>query len=784
MTPRKPHRAAFLFHAIVPPVLLLAVLAIGGGWVGATYVADWIPAVAGGLWIVLAALVCAQGLARYRKEHYEVYPDRIVVRRGGLLSDEELEVHYPNITHVKWIRPWLRHKLFGVGEVYIEVAGSGAGSIVFRDLAKSREAQAEIREHMHQAFSMRTDELLHEEGPAGQGILLDLVLKSGWAVVTLVFALSMELSPFLATLSEVATDQSDSTTWIREHATWLLLVIPVTALGVGLLVLRFLDLKRRTYRVYNGVIEYHEGFLTRNDAIMPVENLSNSEVTRGIAERITNLYHVAVSCQGAGQEVSFLYLSRGPELSAVLDKLIAGAKAPIATAPAVVSAPLDTTISAVDANVPPPLPPLPDRPETTYRMCVARTLIPMGLYLFILPVLVLNAFPILLALLYHLVLQVARIFRTTYTLGRNSIEERFDFITVKQREFSRDKITGVVFRENVFDRMFNTITIQFWSIGAGREVAFRNLKKSDELIAEVRERAAIQFGQPVETIASEFSFGRFICANLPRLFIAVLTAASSIIVGAWVHWTYALLAVPIILLPVIAYARGTFYYPRSKLEIFDDGLVFQRGLLTRHKTYARFKNIKDLTITKIPGHDCGSMRFNVAGESVDTAGTSIPYGFIMRYVPQILGKDELFDYQVLARSDVPAPNQGTGIEERKALGNTCGRTLLISIILFPLIALLPITLPVALWRAHHVRYRIESGRVLMRKGRLYRSQTSILFDRIDHIQTGRGPLNKLFGNGNILISTAGSTRTELVLRDVKGHEAFYQALREKRNVSG
>jgi uncharacterized membrane protein YdbT with pleckstrin-like domain len=77
-----------------------------------------------------------------------------------------------------------------------------------------------------------------------------------------------------------------------------------------------------------------------------------------------------------------------------------------------------------------------------------------------------------------------------------------------------------------------------------------------------------------------------------------------------------------------------------------------------------------------------------------------------------------------------------------------------------------------------VRYRIESGRVLMRKGRLYRSQTSILFDRIDHIQTGRGALNKLFGNGNIVISTAGSTRAELVLRDVKGHEAFYQALRE------
>ncbi|MFT7515115.1 MAG: membrane protein YdbS with pleckstrin-like domain, partial [Candidatus Omnitrophota bacterium] len=115
---------------------------------------------------------------------------------------------------------------------------------------------------------------------------------------------------------------------------------------------------------------------------------------------------------------------------------------------------------------------------------------------------------------------------------------------------------------------------------------------------------------------------------------------------------------------------------------------------------------------------------------------------------------------------------------------TCVRTLLTSIILFPLIVLLPIVLPIFLWRASLVRYRIEPGRVLMRKGRLYRHQTSILFSRIDHIQTGRGALNKLFGNGNIVISTAGSSRPELVLRNVKGHEDFYRALQEHHRGDG
>jgi membrane protein YdbS with pleckstrin-like domain len=793
MTHRKPLRNAFLFRALVAPILFLLVIAVGAGVGGVVSEVRWVALAAAGAWVAVSAWICVVSVAQFRKERYEVHADRIVVHRGGLLSDEELEVHYANITHVKWIRPWLSHKLFGVGDVYIEVAGSGAGAISFRSIADSDEAQAEIRRHMQQAFSMSTDELLHEEGPSGIGILIDVPVKSAWAIMFGAIMFGAELAPLLQEAAEAGIHEIVSLDWLMQHVGWLLLAIPIGAIAAAFTTLRCLDLKRRTYRVYNGVIEYHEGFLTRNDAFMPVENLSNSEVTRGVVERITNLYHVVVSCQGAGQEVSFLYLRRGPELNAVLDKLIDQAEVSSAVEPAVValtdSAATGETAADEIVNevigekeaLPPPLPREVTCPDLTYRMHIGRSLVPMLIYLIFIPLLIFAPY-VLIIFAYQIGMRVIRIIRTTYTLRRSSVEERFAFVRVEQREFSREKITGVVFRENLIDRMFKTVTIQFWSIGAGKEIMFRNVRKTDELFTAVRERTGVTFDAPVDTIQSEHGLGRYLGANLIGhtilVSLAIVTVAGAVYMG---EPLYGLLAVPLLIGPILGYVWGVFFYRTSTLELHEQGMIFRRGIINRVETRAAYSNVKDISTLKIPGYDAGAMRFNVAGErSIGNAGGGggIPYGVTMRYVPELKNKDELFDYDILARGDVPASQEDTYIEARKAWKNTLAATLLFCIIVFPLIVLLPIILPIALYRASLVRYRIEPGRVLMQRGRMFRQQTSILFSRIDHIQTGRGALNKLFGNGNITISTAGSSRPELVLSAVVDHEDFYRALQE------
>jgi uncharacterized membrane protein YdbT with pleckstrin-like domain len=776
MTVRKPHRKAFLLGVFVIPAIALTLVAVAGAVVGVLQVGSWVALVVGMVWLAGVGLLYASASASYRKAHYEVHSDRIVIQSGGLFSDAELEVHYPNVTLVKWVRPWLSYKFFGVGHVYVEVAGSSAESIVLYCIADSVAAQNEIRRHMEGEFSLSTEELMHEEKPSGAAILLDIVISGGWTVIATVFALIYEFVPLLIELAQDGVDVRP------EHFLWLLLGIPVLGVLIGFSVLRYMDLKRRVYLVYRDVIEYHEGFLTRCDAFMPVQNLSDSEVTRGIVQRLANAYNVVLSCQGAGQEVTFLHLKRGPELGAVLKSLIKTKRSPEAPknegdAPLAVEQ-MDSATGQGSA-MPPPLPAAP-LPEFTCRMHRTRSLLVLVPLAVVLTPLMIVA-PPLIFFIYPLFLSIVRVFRTTFHLRDCSVGEHYDFIRVREREFSMDKVTGVVFRESVLDRMFKTITIHFWSIGAGKEISFRNVAKTDELISAIRSRANVDFGGAGQTISSQHSLSRFLCGNLIGLGVLAVVITGIIVAATYLDWLIAFLAVLLALIPVVGLIWGVFYYPRSTLELFREGMCFKRGILTRRATYVLYHNVKDVTTVKIPGHDCGSMRFNVAGERVvqnQQTRAAVPYGFTIHYVPEILAKNASFDFEVLAGEEPPV--EVSVIEAHKALPNVAVRTVLISLVVLPLAALLPLSLPIILYRTSLVRYRIEPGRVLMRRGKLFLSQTSILFSRIDHIQNSAGMLNKAFDNGNVKISTAGSSSAELVLRDVKQHVDFYEALRPCR----
>ncbi len=785
----------FLIREVFFPVFFYAILALAAGWAGARWLGvDWAWMAAGGGWAALSALAAVNGVVRYRKTRYQVHGDRIVVHGGGLVSDYEVEVNYPNITHVKWIRPWLSHKWFGVGDVYVEVAGGGSGVIAFVGITGSERVVGEIRRHMGKVFSMSTEQVLHDEQPAVPGIVVDLLLRVAGAMVGLVFLISSGVQPARMLAREVDLERLADF-----HPVWLLPVALVVVLAVaGLLSLRFFDLKRRNYRVYDGLIEYREGFLTRHDAFIPVENLSNSSVSQRVVERVTNLYNVVVSCKGAGGEVTFLYLRNGPALNAVLDGLIDGGEKSPATSSA--AGRDETAVAAEDgpprgpedppplpgfargADEPPPLPEHAREPETEHRMHVGRSLPPLALYVFAMPFVLFVAPPVVLLLAFQVVRRVVLILRTRYRLRRNSVQESYAFISTRNREFSNDKLTGVVFRENPLDRLFGTITIEFWSIGDGREIVFRNVRKSGDLLERALRRSRIRADGPVEEeIRPEFSVGRFLSMNLPGLTLLVLMIAGAATAAVTRHWAHGLWLAPLLAWPVLGWMRGCLYQARACLSLYPECMVYRRGILVRATTFARHANIKDVTAVKIPGYDCGVMRFNVAGERRDEGSgrAGPPYGFTMRYVPEITRKGERFDYEVLGRETVADGREPEVVEARKALGNTVVKTLLTGVIVFPLAPLLPVTLPLFVRWASLVRYRIEPGRVLMRKGRLYRAQTSILLDRIDHVSTRQGALNKLFGNGNILISTAGSSSPELVLANVKGHEPFYAELRER-----
>jgi len=263
----KPRKASFIFPRLVATCLGAAL--IGAMVSGVLYGLDqpvWFGILAF-IAILLLGIFSAQ--VAYRKERYQLQGTRLVCHRGGLFSDEATEFEIRNITHVKLKLPWLRYKLFGVGHVIVETAGTSK-PMTMRAIRDPEAIYAGMRERMKSnGYDLSQRKLLHEEKPALIGVFGECV---GHLVGAAVF--------FFAFIGGIL---SDAEITVEGGAV-------MSAFGVLFLaflifvILRFFDLMRRTYRVYNDIVVYEEGFLTRHNAFIPYENIADSNTKRTLIE--------------------------------------------------------------------------------------------------------------------------------------------------------------------------------------------------------------------------------------------------------------------------------------------------------------------------------------------------------------------------------------------------------------------------------------------------------------------------------------------------------------------
>src|SRR5690554_511572 len=72
---------------------------------------------------------------RFNKTTYSFYPDRIIMRTGGLFSEQTVDLQLKNITHVSTTVPFLEHQIFKTGNVYIQAAGAAGTEISMISIA-------------------------------------------------------------------------------------------------------------------------------------------------------------------------------------------------------------------------------------------------------------------------------------------------------------------------------------------------------------------------------------------------------------------------------------------------------------------------------------------------------------------------------------------------------------------------------------------------------------------------------------------------------------------------
>jgi uncharacterized membrane protein YdbT with pleckstrin-like domain len=568
----------------------------------------------------------------------------------------------------------------------------------------------------------------------------------------------------------------------------LSLVIPIVAIVLFLLFIRsifqFLDLKNRVYDLYADTITYSEGFLSKNYSFIPMENLSDSTLTQTLVDKIFGLYDVKISCQGSKQEIHFKNMVNGPKLEENIDRQISKAKSLVGTEKQQKVKQVQTKKQAAYRARPLSAD---TRFTAEYRMDGKRTIVPL---LIILPI-CLILFPLMLFWIIFLVTQIIRMSFTRYLVKSNSMEQRYNFISQKNAEFTNEKIMAVVFKESFIDKWFKTCSIHFWSIGSAENIKFTNIKKTPGLYESILAKSGIREQDVLYQMNSNFKISEMFKSTLFITIISFFILIGSLFGTIFYNSLFLIPLGVIAFIYIIVAIYKSIYYNRSKLTFYKDFIYFTRGIFFVEFYYALYDNVKDITTVKYPFSKLGSIKFNVAGEHIIQQGKNksmVSNHFKINYIDDIDTKDELIDmifYQRPNAQEIKQIEQNIQSYSPKPilfskpdLANSLTGLIITSVIIFPLIALLPLTIPLTIWWVKVKSYSIQPYRVIAKSGILYKKQVSIVFNKIDHINYSQGMLNKMFHNGNISVNTTGSSTPELVIGNIDNFKEFYEILKK------
>jgi len=744
MTELRPKRTSFLFdrvsRAAVAATALAVVLAAAGAGTGLWAL---LPA-ALLVWLLLVGLSLWTGNAAWTKERYEVHPGHLVAHGGGVTSDWTLELDLKNVTHVKQHLAWIRYRFFDVGDVIVQSAGASSAEVVFRSVREPDELVAQLRAALRDnGFSLQGGELRISETPSTLGavvecasIAIGLLAAGAWAA------------------------GGGLTAAIAGGEAWMIgLALGAGALisaGAALfLVLHFFDLVRRTYEVYDDVVEYREGFLSRTNAFIPFENIADAATKQTFLDQILGLYDVKVSCQGSGSEVGFRRLARGPAMQEAVRGLVDTAQTQRELAQqAAIQATPDGPKAASQAERPPAQAVPADQAWTAeLRMVTARALFGAG---------------------------ILKAIGTQYTVGASSVASRYQLIGQQQLEFAYDKVTGVQVRTSPLDRVFGTTTVRIWSIGSALPLDLRHVRVGALDLPALLRQAGIPGGDAQLALPAQLGLTLWLRA---RVGTAVLVGLATLagLAGLVLSGPGGLIAFAVPLVWVLAFLVARVRTTRQHLSLHEHHLEHRSGIFWRQHVYARYDDIKKIEVRRYAGTAAGRLTAFVAGETALQTKKGQATGVVQNritthFLPDVRALSATLDPLLLGRlgpSDIltPPPASDPGQSHIPAVANALA-----------MLALIPPAWPLLPWVWLSVKrrsYRVEQDRAVIESGVLYRTHTSVLFDRIDSLNQGQGLLGKVFENGSVTLMTAGSSRPDLVLSDTAGYQELYGAIRAR-----
>jgi len=780
--------------------------------------------------LFIALILTIENAFVYKKEEYYIENKQIITKTGRILSDKNTSLPIKNITFVDLELPFIEHQIFKTGIIRITSAGTGLEQSVIKmtNLKEYQKVYDELISKMKaNGFSMQNKELLYKAKPDSIGIILNIIRKTLSGIVSL-----FTLTAFGGIISY----------GIFQSPIIPLLLLSLTIIvSIVSVIIRYLDLKKREYLVYEDSVNYKKGFLSKHLAFIPVENLSDSTSSQTLTQRIFGVYDIEISSKGIQTEIIFKNLTEGKALEDSIDGIIRNyqrSDKPVKQElikndkkrPVINYEEKEWQPSSFTAS-------LQMNKMSAFIQFFFGFVIGGGILTAIIAgTTILNSENIAdgimlifitgFTLIFGFFTQVISIFATKYEVAENNIVENYKFFSIRKKEFNIKKITTFSIKRTILDRLFKTCSVKFISIGSGYDITFKNIEYNEEFLKNLKAKFGFDDNEtPIEIIKPQFSLTKMFfnsTNSLIFLSIAIIIGVIGLIIFqllasngndiSGILPTFSLIVFGYIglsiFLTIIAAIWNHYYYPRSSLRLFKDKLVFKEGLFDLSESYARYENIKDLVGLKMPVLNCGTLTINIAGDQLmqqqnqysqysqnsnnvqNNRNQRIRAGgnvLNVRYIDNPHDIVDLLEEFMQYKIDPKNYDRSKVLEKFKSenllitkssFANELVTLLIVSLFLWVLV----IAIPIKILELNKRRYLIQGHRVLALQGIIYRSKTSILYSKIDNINIQQGAFNKIFKNSTITLETAGSLMPEMFLQNIKDANNIQEIIKQKIEI--
>jgi len=366
-----------------------------------------------------------------------------------------------------------------------------------------------------------------------------------------------------------------------------------------------------------------------------------------------------------------------------------------------------------------------------------------------------------------------------FVFNKKFFRVKHNFLEFLNHKLETEKITSVIFSENLIDKLLWTYTITFWALETDEPIQFSNIKKSLILKEYITKLLDIKKETTKYNITSNFKVSNYIKSRiyiiLWNLLIIILLSIILVLVKNF------------ILLQVIIFSNILFYilkiwydFSHSKTAVthFKPSYIYHKSwIIKQEEFFISYKNVNDLCSTQYIATHNWKLSFDISWERVITT----PYGQIK--LPNKLDLNFIEDvFKARNALENLIREEEVWVIENSYYTKSEVKNEILKYILWSLpIVTIPLVLPFAIYDILHTwvkSYYIKWDKIIEKTWIINQREVSILISKIKDVKIKRWFLERYFNNANIEIITIWEWISNLELKYIKNYKELYNKINE------